>query len=485
MFKITKLRISGFKSFPFPKELEISDGITGIIGPNGCGKSNIFEAIRWVMGESSSKSLRSNSMDEVIFSGTDKIPSKNIAEVSLEIESTKSLINSEFLDGKLKVSRLIERGVGSFYKINNKDVRAKDVSILFSDSGSGPRSSSIISQGNIDQIINFKPLERKVILEDAAGISGLQSRRHDSELKLNATERNLERISDNIDQIQKQVQSLKRQARQAENYQRFSENIKINEKKLLFHQWKKIDDEVVNNKQKYKKISEELNHLDKEINSFENSRKRNEENVQTIDIELARTQKKLNEENIVRESLINKKESLIYRKREISNYVHALSNDKCIEEKRFNEICDNIKLIKLNLEKLGETKELKNKLDLEKNKELKILDTISGLESKLISEMQLSLGKEFKNDNIKEAKIKLEKKRNELNVEINLINIKKKRFEELYKKNSSTVLQEEINYIKKDLSDKNNQNIKNEKNINLIIKNKEKKKKILRYCPII
>ena len=477
MFKITKLRISGFKSFPFPKELEISDGITGIIGPNGCGKSNIFEAIRWVMGESSSKSLRSNSMDEVIFSGTDKIPSKNIAEVSLEIESTKSLINSEFLDGKFKVSRLIERGVGSFYKINNKDVRAKDVSILFSDSGSGPRSSSIISQGNIDQIINFKPLERKVILEDAAGISGLQSRRHDSELKLNATERNLERISDNIDQLQKQVQSLKRQAKQAENYHRINNNIKINEKRLLFYQWKKIDNEIINNKQKYKKIYEQLDHLDKKIKSFDNLKKKNEGEIQTIDIELLRIQKKLNEENIVRESLINKKESLVYRKKEITKYVHALINDKKIEEKRFNEICDNIKLINLNLEKLGETKELKNKLDIEKNKELKILDAISDLESKLFSEMQLSLGKEFKNDNIKETKIKLENKKKELNKEISLINVKKRQLEEIFKKKSSTILQEEINHLKKKLNEKNKQIIKNEKNISIIFKHKEKQKK--------
>ena len=195
MFTVNKLKISGFKSFAHPTELLIEQGVTGIIGPNGCGKSNIFEAIRWVMGESSSKSLRSGSMDEVIFNGTQNIPAKNFAEVSIELNNfTGQLPGNLNHENNLTISRTIERGVGSFYKINNKDVRAKDISILFYDSGSGPRSSSIISQGNIDQIINSKPIDRKIILEDAAGTSGLQARRHESELKLQATETNLEKI---------------------------------------------------------------------------------------------------------------------------------------------------------------------------------------------------------------------------------------------------------------------------------------------------
>ena len=185
MFTVNKLKIVGFKSFAHPTELLVEDGVTGIIGPNGCGKSNIFEAFRWVMGESSSKSLRSGSMDDVIFNGTQSLPAKNFAEVSVELDDFNGNIkNLSITDKKLVITRTLERGVGSFYKINNKDVRAKDISILFYDSGSGPRSSSIISQGNIDQIINFKPIERKIILEDAAGTSGLQARRHESELKL-------------------------------------------------------------------------------------------------------------------------------------------------------------------------------------------------------------------------------------------------------------------------------------------------------------
>ena len=169
MFTVTKVKIVGFKSFAYPTEILIEEGVTGVIGPNGCGKSNIFEAIRWVMGESSSKSLRSGSMDEVIFNGSADLPAKNFAEVVIELDNFSGKIgNIISSDKKLSISRSLERGVGSFYRVNNKDVRAKDVNLLFSDSGSGPRSSSIIGQGNIDQIINSKPIDRKIVLEDAA-----------------------------------------------------------------------------------------------------------------------------------------------------------------------------------------------------------------------------------------------------------------------------------------------------------------------------
>ena len=161
MFTVNKLKISGFKSFAHPTELLIEDGVTGIIGPNGCGKSNIFEAIRWVMGESSSKSLRSNSMDDVIFNGTQNIPAKNFAEVSIELDQFKEDETQNFnIDEKKSLLVEFLKEVGSFFKINNKDVRAKDISVLFYDSGSGPRSSSIITQGNIDQVINYKPIEK-------------------------------------------------------------------------------------------------------------------------------------------------------------------------------------------------------------------------------------------------------------------------------------------------------------------------------------
>ena len=161
------------------------------------------------MGESSSKSLRSGLMDDVIFNGTQSLPAKNFAEVSIELDDFTGKINNfPDLERKLIITRSLERGVGSFYKINNKDVRAKDISILFYDSGSGPRSSSIISQGNVDQLINFKPIERKIILEDAAGTSGLQARRHESELKLQSTEINLEKLEINLNNLIQHYQEI-------------------------------------------------------------------------------------------------------------------------------------------------------------------------------------------------------------------------------------------------------------------------------------
>ena len=242
MFTVKKLKISGFKSFAHATEILIEDGVTGIIGPNGCGKSNIFEAIRWVMGESSSKSLRSGSQDEIIFNGTQSIPAKNFAEVTLELEDfTGEIPNISNDEKKIVISRILERGVGSFFKINNKDARAKDVSIMFYDSGSGARSSSIIGQGNIDQIINFKPIDRKIILEDAAGTSGLQARRHESELKLQSTESNLEKIDLNLNNLYENQKGLSRQARQAERYEQMSKDIKDLQSKILLLDWKKIE----------------------------------------------------------------------------------------------------------------------------------------------------------------------------------------------------------------------------------------------------
>ena len=269
MFTVNKLRISGFKSFAHSTELLIKDGVTGVIGPNGCGKSNVFEAIRWVMGESSSKNLRSGSMDEIIFNGTQQVPAKNFAEVSIELDNFEGELPGDISnEKKVIITRTLERGVGSFYKINNKEVRAKDVSILFYDSGSGPRSSSIISQGNIDQIINSKPIDRKVILEDAAGTSGLQSRRHESELKLQATETNLEKIDLNLNNLINQKKDLSRQSRQAEKYEQISESIKFNQSIIVYTQWKNNISEIDQTQSFKDKISEETQKFINELSKF-------------------------------------------------------------------------------------------------------------------------------------------------------------------------------------------------------------------------
>ena len=190
--KLTKLRIAGFKTFVDPAEFLIEPGLTGIVGPNGCGKSNLVEALRWVMGESSSKNMRASGMDDVIFSGGGDRPARNMAEVVLFLDNSDRTAPASFNDGELiEVSRRIERESGSTYRVNGREVRARDVQLLFADASTGSRSTAMVRQGQIGEIIAAKPQERRRILEEAAGIAGLHSRRHEAELRLKAAEENL------------------------------------------------------------------------------------------------------------------------------------------------------------------------------------------------------------------------------------------------------------------------------------------------------
>lgn len=233
-----KLRILGFKSFVDPIEFFIRDGQTGIVGPNGCGKSNLVEALRWVMGESSYKNMRASGMDDVIFSGSLNRPSRNTAEVTLFVDNADRTAPAAFNDSDvLEVTRRIEREAGSVYKINGKDVRARDVQLLFADASTGSRSPALVRQGQIGELISAKPTSRRAILEEAAGISGLYSRRHEAELRLKAAETNLDRLDDVLTQIQAQLDGLKRQSRQASRYRNLSGEIRKAEATLLYLQW--------------------------------------------------------------------------------------------------------------------------------------------------------------------------------------------------------------------------------------------------------
>lgn len=225
--QITRLRLLGFKSFVEPTELLIGPGLTGVVGPNGCGKSNLLEALRWVMGETSYKSMRGSAMDDVIFAGTDHRPARNMAEVMVAIDNSKRTAPAAFNDADvLEISRRIQREAGSIYKVNGKEARARDVQILFADAATGARSQALVQQGQIGQLINAKPQERRRILEDAAGIAGLYSRRHEAELRLKAAEANLERLQDVIGQIGNQLQNLRRQARQAQKYKELTTELR-------------------------------------------------------------------------------------------------------------------------------------------------------------------------------------------------------------------------------------------------------------------
>ena len=224
--RFARLRIAGFKSFAEPAWVEILPGLTGIVGPNGCGKSNVVEALRWVMGESSARSLRGGEMDDVIFAGTAGRPARNVAEVTLTLERLDDV------GGELAISRVIERGAGSAYRINGSEARARDVQTLFADLASGARSSSMVSQGRVAAIVNAGPDERRSILEEAAGITGLHARRHEAELKLRATESNLGRVGDVLRQIETRLGELGAQSAEARRYREVAGGLRAAEAEL-------------------------------------------------------------------------------------------------------------------------------------------------------------------------------------------------------------------------------------------------------------
>ncbi|MET1110738.1 MAG: AAA family ATPase [Allosphingosinicella sp.] len=239
--QIKRLKLSGFKSFVEPAELRIEPGLTGVVGPNGCGKSNVLEAIRWVMGESSPKSMRGAGMDDVIFAGTAARPARDFAEVSLLVEREPEDMPGDVTlapVGDVEVARRIERGAGSAYRVNGRDVRAKDVALLFADAATGAHSPALVSQGKISAVIAAKPTERRLMLEEAAGIAGLHVRRKDAEQKLRAAEANLTRLDEVLADMEMRASALRRQAKAAERYRKLSDQIRIAEGRMIFARWR-------------------------------------------------------------------------------------------------------------------------------------------------------------------------------------------------------------------------------------------------------
>ncbi|NKB48154.1 MAG: AAA family ATPase [Alphaproteobacteria bacterium] len=247
--QFNKLKLQGFKSFVDGTELEIAQGLTGVVGPNGCGKSNLVEGLRWVMGETSAKQMRGAGMDDIIFGGTADRPARNVAEVVLSLDNSDRSAPSQFNDGEdLEVSRRIEREKGSTYRVNGQEVRARDVQILFADQATGPRSTALVSQGRVGAVISAKPTDRRLLLEEAAGITGLHSRRHEAELRLRAAETNLERLEDVLITLDAQLTALKKQARQAKRYRNISHDIRKTESIVLHHRWAAATGEVASAK---------------------------------------------------------------------------------------------------------------------------------------------------------------------------------------------------------------------------------------------
>ncbi|WP_040567368.1 chromosome segregation protein SMC [Magnetospirillum molischianum] len=237
MLQFSRLRLSGFKSFVDPAELRIEPGMTGVVGPNGCGKSNLIEALRWVMGETSARQMRGGEMDDVIFGGSAGRPARNIAEVGVTLDNTARTGPPQYDHDEIEVSRRIERGNGSVYRVNSRETRARDVQLLFSDAATGARSSGLVSQGRVGALINARPADRRLLLEEAAGIAGLHSRRHEAESRLKGAEANLERLDDVLATLSEQLRSLQRQAKQAARYRTLSEQIRALEARLLYLGW--------------------------------------------------------------------------------------------------------------------------------------------------------------------------------------------------------------------------------------------------------
>ncbi len=262
MLQFNKLRLSGFKSFVDNTELMVELGLTGVVGPNGCGKSNLVEALRWVMGETSAKQMRGSEMDDVIFGGTSSRPPRNIAEVALALDNGQRSAPAQFNESEeLEVTRRIEREKGSKYRVNGKEVRARDVQLLFADSATGARSTAMVSQGRIGAIIAAKPEQRRSLLEEAAGITGLHSRRHEAELRLRAAETNLERLDDILVTLDTQMQNLKKQSRQATRYRNLSDHIRKAEATLFHLRWTAADTDLEESRAKFTTIQAQVTEL--------------------------------------------------------------------------------------------------------------------------------------------------------------------------------------------------------------------------------
>ncbi|MEK9731731.1 MAG: chromosome segregation SMC family protein [Pelagibacteraceae bacterium] len=267
--KFKEVEISGFKSFADKTNFYIEKGLTGIVGPNGCGKSNVVEALRWCMGETSAKSLRGSGMEDVIFNGTSNRPSKNICEVTIKLENNNNQNQYKGIS-EIHIKRKLEKDKGSKYYINGKEVRAKDVQILFADLSTGPHSPSMVSQGRVGALITAKPTDRRSILEEAAGIAGLHARRHEAELRLNAAENNLKKADELMKQTENQLKSLVKQAEEASKYKEISDEIQKYEAGIIFLNANQVEKEIEENKEKLNEFEDEISAINIEKNFNEN-----------------------------------------------------------------------------------------------------------------------------------------------------------------------------------------------------------------------
>ena len=281
--KFKEIEVSGFKSFADKTNFYFEKGLTGIVGPNGCGKANVVEALRWVMGETSAKSLRGSGMEDVIFNGTSNRPSKNICEVSIKLENNDDVVQFKDIP-EIEIKRKLEKDKGSKYYINGKEVRAKDVQIVFADLSTGPHSPSMVSQGRVGALITAKPTDRRAILEEAAGIAGLHARRHEAELRLNAAENNLKKADDLMKQTENQLKNLVKQAEEASKYKEISDEIRRYEAAIILLNSIQVEKEIEENKDKLNEFEDEISAVNIEKNFNENEIEKLKAEIQPINI---------------------------------------------------------------------------------------------------------------------------------------------------------------------------------------------------------
>lgn len=328
MVQFSKLKLTGFKSFSDSTEIDILDGLTGVIGPNGCGKSNLVESLRWIMGENSPKNMRGGAMDDIIFAGTGKRPPRNFAEVILTLDNKDKKAPEAFNnDDTLEISRRIERGMGSDYRINGKLVRAADVKMFFADTATGAHSPAIVSQGRVADLIQAKPTDRRMVLEEAAAISGLHSRRKEAEQRLRAGEKNLLRLDDLMGGKESLYESLKKQARQAVRYKKLSDTIRRLEASMILVEWQNLTQEAQATKERLTETNNNLNAAKQALFDLQKNRDTLQQNQKQARAEL--------------ETVLNKKRALDLEKDKTQDKLNQLDEKKrALEEQQQQALLD-------------------------------------------------------------------------------------------------------------------------------------------------
>ena len=470
--KFTRLKITGFKSFVDTTVLDIKPGLTGLVGPNGCGKSNIVEAMKWNMGEAGPSRLRAGEMNDIIFAGTKGRPSRNSAEVTLTIENNNEELLQAYTDSsEIEVSRKIEKDDGSTYQINNKEVRQRDVQILYADIAIGSRSNAIVDQGQVGKIINSKPQERRQILEEAAGISGIHARKHETELKLKSTETNLDKLEEIITNDVSRLKELSRQSNQAKRYKTISENIRKLEATILYQRWNSNKEKIEINKKQLESCTENVNQITRKIASVSLQQQNIENDLPALREENQKYSNILNKLKVEYDILIKEEESISLEKAKQKDTIKNLIAEIFNEEKLFKELdiqykelTSNINTIKINTTDIN-INELKENLENLKKEE--------AYNSEKLTESERALAyntSQIENLQNEIVKLKLQKEETKNNLQKNIEEIKN--LNTISKENNEKdVFLNKIDILKKKLKDEDSKEISTLKKLDIIVKN--------------